>query len=225
MESPSIEIFEVRASIYGLLATLLYSEPSSETLEKTREQLGFVKGMFRLWSEPAFAANVQNLLNAMEQSIPENLAVDYAGLFLGGKEGLTCPSESSYLEKILYGQTTLRVIEFYAQHGFAKDDSFHEPDDHIAVECAFMSVLGRNFIEMARREGMDSAQCHKQLELQLHFLTEHLMKWIPDWANQVRDFSETDFYRTLAGLTQTWIEADQRFLINSLRTHQNPVGR
>jgi len=84
-----------------------------------------------------------------------------------------------------------------------------------------MSVLGCNFIEMARREGMGSAQCHKQLELQLHFLTEHLMKWIPDWANQVRDFSETDFYRALAGLTQTWIEADQRLLINSLHTHQN----
>ena len=113
MESPSIEIFEVRVIIYGLLATLLYSEPSSDTLEKTREQLGFLKGMFTSWREPALVTNVQNLLNAMEQSIPENLAVDYAGLFLGGKEGLTCPSESSYLEKILYGQTTLRVMEFY----------------------------------------------------------------------------------------------------------------
>jgi len=223
MESPSIEIFEVRVIIYGLLATLLYSEPSSDTLEKTREQLGFLKGMFTSWREPALVTNVQNLLNAMEQSIPENLAVDYAGLFLGGKEGLTCPSESSYLEKILYGQTTLRVMEFYARHGFAKDDSFHEPDDHIAVECAFMSILGCNFIEIARREGLGSAQCQKQLELQLHFLTEHLMKWIPDWANQVRDFSETDFYRALAGLTQTWIEADQRHLINFLNTYQNPV--
>jgi TorA maturation chaperone TorD len=112
-------------------------------------------------------------------------------------------------------------MEFYARHGFAKDASFHEPDDHIAVECAFMSVLCSHFVETVRREGIEAAPCQKQLGVQLQFLTEHLMKWIPDWANEVQDFAETDFYRALAGLTKTWVEADQRFLAGLLRTHRN----
>jgi TorA maturation chaperone TorD len=223
MESASIEIFEVRPPIYGLLANLLYSEPSSETLEKARKQLGSVKGTVALWSEPGLAASVQNLLNALARSTPENLAVDYTGLFLGGKEDLICPSESSYLEKKVYGEATLKVIEFYGKQGFVKEDSFHEPDDHIAVECAFMSALGWNFIEMVHKERMDAPPCQEHLELQLDFLKGHLLNWIPAWARQVQDFSETDFYRTLAKLTQTWIDADQRLLVNALRTHQNWV--
>ena len=221
MESPSLERFEARASVYGLLATLLCSEPSSETLQTTREKLRVVKGVSALWNEPELGAMAQDLWNAVGRSNPGKIAVDFAGLFLGGREGLTCPSESSYMEKIVYGQTTLSVMEFYAQHGFAKDDSFHEPDDHIAVECAFMSVLCSQFVEMARREGIEVAPCQEQLGVQLQFLTEHLMKWIPDWANEVQDFAETDFYRALAGLTKTWVEADQRFLTGLLRTHRN----
>ena len=223
MKRPSIEIFKTRASLYGLLATFLYSEPSSETLEKARRQLGLIKEMITLWDEPALTASVQNLLNALTRSTPENLAVDYTGLFLGGKEDLICPSESSYLEKKVYGEATLKVMEFYGKQGFVKDDSFHEPDDHIAVECVFMSVLGWNLIEMAQKEGMDAPQCQKHLELQLDFLKGHLLNWIPAWAKQVQDFSETNFYRAIAHLTQILVEADQRLLVNSLSYQQNSV--
>jgi TorA maturation chaperone TorD len=223
MENLSTEIFEVRPPIYGLLANLLYSEPSSETLGKARKQLGRAEGAVALWNEPGLAASVQNFLNALARSTQEDLAVDYAGLFLGGKEGLICPSESSYLENKVYGEATLKVIEVYGKQGFVKEDAFHEPDDHIAVECAFMSTLGWDFIQMVQEKGMDAPACQENVKLQLDFLEEHLLNWIPDWAKQVQDFSETDFYRALAGLTQTWIEADQRLLVNSLRTYQNLV--
>jgi len=223
MEDLSTVIFEVRPPIYGLLANLLYSEPSSETLEKARKQLGWAEGVVVLWDEPGLAASVQNFLKAFARSTQESLAVDYAGLFLGGKEGLICPSESSYLENKVYGEATLKVIEVYAKQGFVKEDAFHEPDDHIAVECAFMATLGWDLIQMVKEKGIDAPACQEHVKLQLDFLKEHLLNWIPDWAKQVQDFSETDFYRALAGLTQTWIEADQRLLVNSLRTYQNLV--
>jgi TorA maturation chaperone TorD len=177
-----------------------------------------------LWKEPALKAGLEDFLRVLAQSNPESLAVDYAGLFLGGKESSICPSESSCLEKKVYGEATLKVIEVYAKQGFVKEDSFYEPDDHIAVECAFMSTLGWDFIQMVQEKGMDAPACQEHVKLQLDFLKEHLLNWIPDWGKQVQDFSETDFYRALAGLTQTWIEADQRLLIDSLRTHQNLVG-
>jgi len=221
MESLAIEIFEVRASLYGLLAKCLFSEPSSEILKEVEEQLSSLREKIAIWDEPELRASFQNLLNALAQSNPENLAVDYAGLFLGGKEGSICPSESSYLEKIVYGQSTLKVIEFYAQHGFIKDETFHEPDDHIAVECAFMSVMGWSFVEMIRGGRMESSDYRNHLEPQLHFLTDHLMKWVPVLATYVRESSETDFYRTLAKFSQTLVEADCRLLRDVLRIVQN----
>jgi TorA maturation chaperone TorD len=214
MESLTIEIFEVRASLYGLLAKCLFSEPSLDTLREIEEQVSSLREKIAIWDEPELKTGFQNFLNALARSNPEKLAVDYAGLFLGGKEGSICPSESSYVEKIVYGQSTLKVIEFYAQYGFIKDETFHEPDDHIAVEFAFMSVMGWNFFEMIREGGTESFRYRSHLEPQLNFLTEHLMKWVPAWATDVREreSSETDFYWALAKFSQTLVEADHRLL-------------
>ena len=221
MESLTIEIFEVRASLYRLLAKCLFSEPSLETLREIEEQVSSLREKIAIWDEPELKTGFQNFLNALAQSNPENLAVDYAGLFLGGKEGSICPSESSYVEKIVYGQSTLKVIEFYAQYGFIKDKTFHEPDDHIAVEFAFMSVMGWNFFEMIRKGGTESFHYRNHLEPQLNFLTDHLMKWGPAWATHVRESSETDFYRTLVKFSQTLVEADYQLLRDTLRIIQN----
>jgi len=213
----SVEILKVRASIYGLLARCLFSEPSPETLKVTKEELSLIKGGAVLQDEPALMATVQALLDVLEHSTPELLAVDYAGLFLGGREGSVCPSESTYLEKKIYGETTLKVIEFYGQQGFVKDGSFQEPDDHIAMECAFMSVLGWKSVEIARENGLDSHRLRKHVKLQHHFLTEHLLRWIPAWGKQVQDSSETEFYRALVSLALAWVEADRGVLVDSLR--------
>ena len=221
MESLTIEIFEVRASLYGLLAKCLFSEPSLDTLREIEEQGSSLREKIAIWDEPELKTGFQNFLNPLAQSNPEHLAVDYASLFLGGKEGSLCPSESSYVEKIAYGQSTLKVIEFYAQHGFVKDETFHEPDDHIAVEFAFMSVMGWNSFEIIREGGTKSFPDGGHLEPQLNFLTDHLMKWVPAWATHVRESSMTDFYRALANFSQIWVESDYRLLRDLLNITQN----
>jgi putative dimethyl sulfoxide reductase chaperone len=212
----SLEALEVRASLYGLLARGLFSEPSLESLKVTKEELSLIKGRADLQDETALMANLQTLLDALEHSVPELLAVDYAGLFLGGREGSVCPSESVCLEGKIFGETTIKVIEFYGQQGFAKDSSFQEPDDHIAVECAFMSVLGWKSVEIAQEDGLDSHRLRKHLRLQHQFLTEHLLKWLPAWVNQVQVSSETEFYRAFSSLAVAWMEADRRLLVRSL---------
>lgn len=221
MKSLTIEIFEVRASLYGLLAKCLYSEPSLEILGQVEAEASSLREKIGIWDEPQLKTGFQNFLNALAQSNPEHLAVDYASLFLGGKEGSICPSESSYVEKIVYGQSTLHVIEFYSQHGFIKDETFHEPDDHIAVEFAFMSVMGWSLVEMIREGRTESPHYRNQLGPQLNFLTDHLMKWVPAWATQVSESSETDFYRTLAKFSQTLVEGDCQLLRDALSITQN----
>ena len=221
MESLTAEIFEVRASLYGLLAKCLFSEPSLETLKEVEEQASGLREKMAAWDEPELKTGFQHFVNALARSNPEKLAVDYAGLFLGGEEGSICPSESSYVENVVYGQSTLKVIEFYAQHGFIKDETFHEPDDHIAVEFAFMSVMGWNFFELTREGGTESFRVRSRLEPQFNFLTDHLMKWVPAWAAHVTEFSEADFYRALAKFSQALVEADHRLLSDLLSVTQH----
>jgi TorA-specific chaperone len=221
MESLAIEIFELRAFLYGLLAKCLFSEPSLETLREVEEEVSSMREKIAIWDEPQLKTGFQNFLKALAQSKQEKLAVDYAGLFLGGKEGSICPSESSYVEKIVYGQSTLQVIEFYSQYGFVKDETFHEPDDHIAVEFAFMSVMAWSFVKLIREGRTKSSRYRNYLETQLSFLTDHLMKWAPAWADYVRESSETDFYRTLAKFSQALVEADHQLLRDLLSITPN----
>lgn len=53
-------------------------------------------------------------------------------------------------------------------------------DDHIGVELEFMSYLYR----------------HSMKELKEKFVNEHLIKWVPDFCNDVVKHSQTSFTKT-----------------------------
>jgi TorA maturation chaperone TorD len=65
-------------------------------------------------------------------------------------------------------------------------------------------------------EGFDSDGARDRLERQLIFLTQHFLKRVPLWADQVEKRAETTFYRAVARLARTLAESDQRFLMEAL---------
>jgi putative dimethyl sulfoxide reductase chaperone len=211
-EEPFTEICEIRAALYGFLANCLIFEPSPDTLRSLKEHASVLeeRSVPLLQSEVTWA--IQGLARSVTESSSQDLAIDFAGLFLGGRDGMVCPSESSYLEKMLYGQATLQVIDFYGKHGFMKERSFQEPDDHFSLECAFMSLLGWRFVDIAAKEGVDSAVCRNNLEAQSDFHGDHLARWIPAWAKEIQQCAETPFYRAVALLAGTLLETDREFL-------------
>lgn len=212
MRISTIEIFELRPYIYGWLAIFLSTEPTAEILNDAKERFLSMAEKINSLGNWHLDEYFNNLLNAILNEKLENLLIDYTSLFLGGREGLLCPSESSYREKRIYGPTTLEVIDFYHQHGFAKEESFPEPDDHIALEFAFMSILGSRLLKIIKDEGINSPKCHHLTKVQLDFISEHLMKWIPLWVKEVEKFSETKFYKNLSSLAETFIKFDKSFL-------------
>lgn len=196
---------EARALLYAVLAASLRSEPSAAMLTELRDQVSSANKRMSEWPEPALGRSVGRLLKAIAPAVPEDLAVDYADLFLTGKIDLS-PSESAYLEKTVYGEATLDVIESYACFGFVKEDSFTEPHDHIALECAFMAALSVELLDWA---GSNSrAQLKSLILAQSDFVELHLGRWVPEWAKKVEEAAATDFYKAIAGLAVSLIEAD-----------------
>lgn len=207
-----MEIFELRPSIYGWFALFFSSEPNENSLNEAKEQFLSLTKQFNQLGNLRIGETFNNFSKALVEASPEILAIDYASLFLGAKEGLVCPSESSYREKRIYGESTIKVMEFYHQQGFTKEESFSEPDDHIAIEFAFMSLLGSRLFKIAKDEGLNSSESINLAKIQLIFLKDHILKWIPLWANEVRKFSETDFYRSLSTLVESFVEFDESLL-------------
>jgi TorA maturation chaperone TorD len=210
MKSPNLRILEARAILYAILAVSLSAEPSAEVLNELTGRISALKRGRGGWRQPALRRSIDALLMALASATPEVLAVDYADLFLAGKNGWGTPSESSYLEGILYGNATMDVIERYAQFGFVKERSFTEPCDHIALECAFMAALGMELA--AHASSGNRCELKRLVDAQSNFLQFHMARWVPGWAEKVKEAAGTDFYKAVADLACSLIAADRDLL-------------
>ena len=94
----------------------------------------------------------------------------------------------------------------YRGAGFAKNPGFKEPEDHLAVELAFMALLCGRAVE-ALRAG-DEAGAERQLRAQREFLSDHLLNWIDRFTADVRKAAEDGFYFDLATFTEDFLTAD-----------------
>ena len=91
---------------------------------------------------------------------------------------------------------TFAVREFYQRHDVQAPDWRAMSDDHITHELQFVALL------LERGEEREAAR----------FLKQHLMAWLPDFAQRVGQRAETPFYAALAALTLAACEQCQRWL-------------
>jgi TorA maturation chaperone TorD len=221
MKSPDLFLLEARVFLYSVLAASVRSEPSEAVLGELTDRLSALnKNMTGQW-QPELGRSIEALLKTLASDNPEDLAADYADLFLLGKNGSGAPSESAYLEGMLYGRATMDVIEFYAQFGFVRENSFREPADHIALECAFMAALGMELVEHSR--GGNRGELKRLVDAQSNFLRIHMAQWVPGWAEKVKEAAETNFYKAIADLASSLLAAD-RDLLARLSNETKPKG-
>ena len=130
----------------------------------------------------------------------ERLGVEYTRLFSGLHEGLGPPPpyESVWREGRLVGESTVAVIEAYAQAGFADIDPAAGPQDHGAVEMKFLALLALRESEAWRAQDQEAAV--RRLRQQRGFLHAHLGAWAPRWADAIRSQSREPLYAALAAL-------------------------
>jgi putative dimethyl sulfoxide reductase chaperone len=215
IKSADLFLLGARVLLYAVLAVSLRSEPSAAVLGELANRLLTLKRDMAGQRLPALRRSIDAMLKALASSTPEVLAIDYADLFLSGKNGSLVPTESAYLEKMLYGQSTMEVTESYAEFGFVKESSFTEPSDHIAVECAFMAALGTELLERAGED--NQAELERLVDAQSNFLDLHMGRWVPGWAEKLKEVAGTDFYKAIAGLVSTTLATDKDLLVRLSR--------
>jgi anaerobic sulfite reductase subunit A len=171
-------------------------EESKEFEEGSRELLGF-------------ATKVESLSDSEKKSLLQDLAVEYASLFLGVGVKHVYLVESVYLGKdhLLYEEPFHAVLEAYRSLGFEKAKDFAEPEDHVAVEFDFMANLCRWTAQTLEKRDVQNALAY--LNLQKEFLTDHISKWVPDLCRKLDDAASTGFYKALANLTLGFISVEK----------------
>jgi TorA maturation chaperone TorD len=144
-----------------------------------------------------------------------DLARDYARVFIGhGNNAYAAayPFESVYTseKRLLMQEARDEILEVYRTGGVQIDPSWHDPEDHIALELEYMQIMARRTVE-ALRAG-DDGRALELLDDQRAFLLRHLVSWTPFLVKDMERLAQTDLYQGLALLTKGLLAEDRAFL-------------
>jgi len=204
MPTDDFDSLAARADLCRLLAACFYEPGPEFAEEKLFESMADAASRI----DVALAAQARRLGDAFAAEDPQELLVDYTRLFLGPIDALAQPYGSVWLEdrKSLLQDSTLAVIALYEAGGFEVADDFRDLPDHIAAELEFLYLLLFRRAE-ALRSG-DPQAMSRYSELQRRFLEEHLGRWARAIAAAIQDGAQTDFYRDLAALTNSFVSSE-----------------
>ncbi|HIJ55944.1 MAG TPA: molecular chaperone TorD family protein [Deltaproteobacteria bacterium] len=195
-----------RSDIYGFLAMVYRQEVTSDFLEQIKDPrfLGVLSDLEIQFDD--------DFLLKPEKELLEDLAVEYARLFLGPGRHIS-PHESIHHEKDnskwgqLWGDSTVEVKKFIEATGLEYQPDYKGLPDHISVELEFMQQLTlreEQAWDDADTEGADSCR-----NIEKKFIEEHLIPWVSAFCEKIMQEAELPFYRDLAALTRKFIEFEQ----------------
>jgi TorA-specific chaperone len=97
----------------------------------------------------------------------------------------------------LAGDATGDMEKLLRQSDVSTDDAFREPSDHLAIELALLAWLIRR-----------DADCRVQAAL----LDDHLLVWVPAFADRCRQCDPTGFYAGAAQVLMAFLTAHRATL-------------
>ena len=195
-----------RSNVYGLLASVYRQEVNADLLHQVKDPqfLGVLSDLgIQLSSD---------FLQRPEEEVLDELAVEFAGLFLG-PGGHISPHESVHHQRgdgsgLLWGESTAEVKRFIESTGLSYDPEYKGLPDHISVEIEFMKQLTLREEQAWRDEDEDGAlDC---LKTEKKFIEEHLVRWVHAFCDKVIKEAELPFYREMAALTKNFIEFERQ---------------
>jgi TorA maturation chaperone TorD len=203
------DVADHRCNIYGLLALIYRREITPDLLCQVKDPRFL--GVFT----DLGAEGIEAFLQSSEEKLIEDLAVEYARLFLGpGKHN--SPHESVHHQRedgdwgTLWGAATVEVKKFIEATGLDYKSEYKGMPDHISVEFEFMAALSRQEAQAWAKEDEKSAR--QYLDVQQTFIKDHLIQWIPEFCEKVSQQAELPFYRAMAELTRGFIEFERNEL-------------
>jgi TorA maturation chaperone TorD len=200
-----------RSHIYGLLATFYRQEVTSELLKQIKDPQ-----FLGVFSDLGLELG-QDLFQESEEFILEEMALEYARLFLGpGKhisphESVQLPEEEGGTSQ-LWGAPTVKVKKYIEASGLEYQSEYSGLPDHISVELEFMQHLTLREAQAWEEEGRKGSEFY--LKIEKTFIEEHLTHWIPIFCEKVMKETEMPLYKSMAALTKKFIEFEQEEMID-----------
>lgn len=188
-----------RAGAYGMLAALLCSSPTVETLAR-------VAGLGKVSAETELAVAMSALGLAADRTVGSGLSLDdeYHALFIGLGRGELVPYGSWYLAGFLMEKPLGQLRDDLAGLGYKRNPVVHEPEDHIAALCEVMSLM----IAESVRAPADVNSLARQAD----FFDVHISSWAGQFFNDLSEASAAVFFRSVGRFGAAVMRFEQQYL-------------
>ena len=205
-----------RSNLHGFLASIFRAELTSETLRHIKSP-EFLEAL-----RDAGVSLDAAFLEAPEDTLLEEMAVEFTALFLG-PGGHISPHESVQRKGasgLLWGPETSAVKRFIEAAGFQYDPDFHGIPDHIGVELEFMKETTR--LEAEAWEKDDRTAAANCLEFQRAFMAGHVLQWSFTFFGKVEETAQLPFYAEMAKLAADFMRSEEETIPARLREATAP---
>lgn len=203
-EVAMIDELKEEIPVYNLLRQLFLKEPSKEVLLALSDV------------SPGEDEEIDAGLKLMASSVKKNkdrldawleeLAIEYARLFIGPQNPPAVPYASFYLSesRSLMSDETIDVRKRYLEAGMAVRELYSIPDDHAGIEFEFIYYLTKRIIELFEKGQREEST--RLYETRSDFIKGHMSKWIPLFANKINESTTEDFYKGLSLLSSSVLD-------------------
>ncbi len=201
---------EERSGLYGFLAAIFRAELSVPLLRRLRKPD---------FAGPLLDAGIvldKDVLDGSERAVIEELAVEYALLFVGPGRHIP-PIAAFHLDQersSLCGPSTGWVKQFVEQMGFEYRPEHTDQPDHLAVELEFMQHLSDQQARALRRGDVEEAR--RLWEAQRTFVTGHMVRWLPIFCDEVVANATHSFYAQMATLLRRFLTVESETMSDHL---------
>ncbi|MDR2035450.1 MAG: molecular chaperone TorD family protein [Coriobacteriales bacterium] len=199
----------------GFCVQLLHEAPSKKTI-------GALKENRELFLEEPFISLAPESARILDRILSEDtgreflasIREDYAFLFHLVAQSHTSPYESVYRtdDRTLFGPTTLELRALMGRYSLAAPNNNREPDDHIALELAFLSELLKRLADTYEADATNKEDLDFFVEGIQALLSNHLLTFAPEYLEKLALQAKTEFYRAVAGIALETLAATTQIL-------------
>ena len=177
-------------------ANILATEEKPKSKDDTEETRELIE------PQRFFATALEELPAELSQKELDNLAVDYADIYLTHSLHAS-PFESVWLDEdhLLQQEPMFKIREWYKRYNLGIADRRVRSEDHLVLQLQFIALLLDPEASFA-----SEIPLQKRFEDAARFMDEHLMLWLPDFCLRVAQRCRTDFYASSVVLTHTYME-------------------
>jgi len=211
-----LNIMAERQFAYSFLHRLFMEEPSKEFVELIiKEDL---VGVFPGREDERIKKDLETLNfylkdpDLLSDDNINDLKADYVNLFIGPGKLPSPPYESVYRskKKLVFQDETIEVRQTYAREKLVFANMHREPDDHIGLELDFITQLTKRAAKEFRAAQLGKVK--KTLKVVSDFMDNHILEWVPRFAEDVTSSARTDFYRAAGKILNGYVSLDKKQL-------------